>query len=88
MFCLTGEHRRSRMISVRVSEAEYIAMRAMSASYGARNISDFARLAVQRAISGSFGSDMAIAGTLRELGTRLNCLEERISLLAGRTDRS
>lgn len=63
-------------------------MRALYPNYGARNVSDFARLAVQRAISSSFGPDAAIVSRMQELDVRLNSLEERISLLLGQTDRT
>jgi methylglyoxal synthase len=76
------------MISLRVSESEYAAMHAVYPSYGARNVSEFARLAVQRFISGVCGGDTAIASKMRELDVRLNSLEDRISLLLGRTDRT
>ena len=44
---------RHKMISLRLSEAEYEAFRKLHRSYGARNVSDFARLAMQRIIVGS-----------------------------------
>lgn len=73
------------MISIRVSESEYAAMRAVYTSYGARNISDFARVAVQRAIAGSAVSDpAAVATMIRGFDVRLNLLEQRVSALAGR----
>ena len=39
---------RSRMISLRLSRKEYDALQALYPAYGARSISDFARLAMKR----------------------------------------
>lgn len=71
------------MISIRVSESEYAAMRAIYASYGARNLADFARLAVQRAIAGLVVPESAVSTMIRKLEIRLNLLEERVSGLMG-----
>jgi transcription antitermination factor NusG len=71
------------MISIRVSEREYETMRAIYASYGARNVSECARLAVQRAIGNSFRSDMAVASTLIMAVTRSGLAEPARFLAAG-----
>jgi len=71
------------VISIRLSEREYAATRAMYTSFGARNVSDFVRIVVQRAITGSVVSDPAVATVIREFDLRLNLLEQRVSTLAG-----
>src|SRR5947199_6948 len=44
--------RKSKMISLRLSSAEYEALRAIHASFGARSVSDFARQAMRKVIAG------------------------------------
>lgn len=81
---MADPRRKSKMISLRLSDEEYEAMRALYASYGARNVSDFARLAVQRTISNSFGSDSHILTRVQELDGRLKTIEARFSLIPER----
>ena len=75
------------MISLRISDREYEAMRALFPTYGARNVSDFARLAMQRIISNSFAPEAASQGMLalkvNQLDQRLTFLESRMSALTG-----
>jgi hypothetical protein len=73
--------RRKKMISLRLSEVEYEALRAHYPSYGARNISDFARLAMQRVIGNSHTVENAPFAKIHELDDRLSAVETDIALL-------
>ena len=67
------------MISLRLSEPEYEALRKIYRNYGARNVSDFARLAMQRVLGGSPDLDLNIALKVHELDDRLLSLEARVA---------
>lgn len=73
--------RRKKMISLRLSEVEYEALRAHYPSYGARNISDFARLAMQRVIGDSHAPEGVVVAKIHELDDRLHAVETDIALL-------
>jgi hypothetical protein len=73
--------RRKKMISLRLSEVEYEALRAHYPSYGARNISDFARLAMQHIIGNSHASEGSFVAKIHELDDRLHAVETDIALL-------
>ena len=76
--------RKCRMISLRLTEVEYEALRAQYPSYGARNISDFARSAMLRVIGNAHGSDRAVIAKIHELDDRLTAVETDIALLRER----
>ena len=76
--------RRRRMISLRLSEVEYEALKTHYRAYGARNISEFARLALQRMMTGPAASQDALAEELAELVDRVRALESRVSLIVER----
>lgn len=76
--------RKCKMISLRLSEVEYETLHALYPRYGARNVSDFARLAMQRIIGDSVVPDGAFAAKIRELDDRLNIIENRVTLLLER----
>jgi len=65
------------MISLRLSAEEYEALRTLYPSYGARSISEFARLAMKRVIAGAFTSDDTVHLRLNELDQRLRSVEAR-----------
>ena len=75
---------RSKMISLRLSEVEYEGLKAHYRAYGARNISEFARLGLQRVMTGSAGPQDGFAAKLSELDERLHQLESQVSLLVER----
>ena len=75
--------RKCKMISLRLSAEEYQALHTIYANYGARNISDFARLAMQRVIGHPLASDAPVA-SIDELDQRLGIVEEKIGLLLDR----
>jgi carbohydrate-binding DOMON domain-containing protein len=75
--------RRSKMISLRLSTAEYEALRTLYPNYGARNISDFARLAIQRIIGNSVAADSGLLTIVQDLDLRMVRLEHQVAQLLG-----
>ena len=57
---------RRKMISLRLSESEYEALKSQYRSFGARNVSDLARLALQRVLQGSMTFEGDLAAKLAE----------------------
>jgi hypothetical protein len=72
---------KSKMISLRLSAEEYQALRALYPSYGARNVSDFARLAMKRVIGHPLPATSASFSKINEMDERLAALEEKFALL-------
>jgi hypothetical protein len=72
--------KRHKMISLRLSDAEYEAFRKLHRSYGAQNVSDFARLAMQRIIVGSpeDADQLALKFVLK-----LQALDDRLQTIEG-----
>jgi len=66
------------MISLRLSDAEYEVLKKYYRAYGARNVSDLARLALQRIISGPAESQDGFAAKLADLDGRVHALESRL----------
>jgi hypothetical protein len=75
---------RTKMISLRLSEEEYEVLKTRYRTYGARNVSDLARLALQRIMAGPAGPQDACAPKLSELDQRVRALESRVLLLLER----
>ena len=73
---------KSRTISLRLSAEEYAALQSLYPTYGARSVSDFARLAMKRVIVGAFASDDALLIRLNTLDERLKSVEARFSTAA------
>ena len=83
--------RRKKMISLRLSEEEFELLKARYHTYGARNVSDLARQALQHILAGSLapmtGSlapQPGFSSKLSELDDRVHALETSVSLLLGR----
>ncbi len=76
--------RKGKMISLRLSETEYDALHSLYPSFGARNISDFARLALQRIIGTSLENDDIVLARIHELDIRLKALESQLTSLLQR----
>jgi len=68
------------MISLRVSDAEYVIMKSQYRTHGARNVSDLARLALQQMMNGS-KPPIDLAVKLAALENRLSVLESEVSAL-------
>lgn len=71
---------RSRTISVRLSEEEYVAFRVLCATKGARSVSDLTRDAM-RALSLETQDDVAHRPYMREVQTEMKRLSRKIELL-------
>jgi hypothetical protein len=76
--------RRRKMISLRLSEVEYEVLKTRYRIYGARNVSELARLALQRIMTGRAGPPDDFAAKLSELDERVHALESRVSLALAR----
>jgi hypothetical protein len=72
------------MISLRISDVEYDALKKIYRNYGARNVSDFARLSMQRIMSGGHGVDLELALKVHEIEERVKSLETNVGLLLNR----
>ena len=71
-----------KMISLRLSEVEYELLKLHYRDYGARNVSDLARLALQRIMVASAGPQDAVIAKLAELDDRVHILESYVGLMA------
>ena len=67
--------RKTRTISIRLSDDEYGALRNVCESQGVRSLSDFARLAIENLIVGG-GMDAQVT-----VKTRLDALNSRVDVL-------
>lgn len=76
--------RKDKMISLRLTAGEYNALYTLYPSYGARNMTELARLALQRVIGNLPASDAELRTTLRDLDHRLTAVEGQLYFLAGR----
>lgn len=79
---MPDQSRKCKMISLRLTAEEYDAMHTLYSRYGVRNVSEFARLAMQRAIGQAPLSDGAVVDKIQNLDERLSAVEGRIALLA------
>jgi hypothetical protein len=75
---MTEEKRKSRMISLRVSDEEYSKLKEVYRSHGARSISDFARLSMQRVATLEETLSSGVLSRFDTLDARVGALEERL----------
>jgi len=75
------EHK-TRMISLRLSEVEFDFLKTRYQNYGARNVSDLARLAVQRMMHGWDNPGNSIAIKVAALDSRVTALESRMERIS------
>jgi hypothetical protein len=73
--------RRKKMISLRLSEEEYELLKARYHTYGARNVSELARQALQHIMTGSPPPQHDFAADLTQLAGRVHALEASVALL-------
>jgi hypothetical protein len=73
--------RRSRMISFRVSEDEYVGLKNLCVNEGARSVSDMARDAVQRLITNHTGPTNQLATVVQVLQDRIETLDKEVKRL-------
>jgi len=78
--------RRSKIVSVRMSDDEFRQLKELCVATGARCVSDLARDTIFRLMNGGWSPPSAHAGALenrvQELDERLNTLQGRVSRLA------
>jgi hypothetical protein len=73
---------RTRTISFRLSEAEYMELRNLSIANGSRSLSDFARWTVRRAIqSEEFASQSGIEARVRDLNSKTDEIHREVTRL-------
>lgn len=70
---------RNRLVNFRLSEEEFEKLRASCSLYGARSLSDFARAAVMRSVTGGSHASEATDPTI---DSKMNDLESRIGQLS------
>ena len=80
----TQPTRKSKMISLRLSEEEYAALRTHSSSCGARSVSDLARSALQHVLAQSPPSQTELLSKLNYLDHRLDTVEVHLARLLER----
>lgn len=71
---------RNRLVNFRLSEEEFEKLRASCSLYGARSLSDFARAAVMRSVTG--GSHTSSDAAESTIDHKVNDLESRIGELS------
>ena len=71
---------RSRMISVRVSEEEYTALRRLCSLTGARSVSDITRDAMRTVLRG-VNREESVGGNLEEFRANMRTLEKKVEQL-------
>lgn len=77
---MTDSERKSKMISLRLSHAEYAVLKAQFRACGARNVSDLARQALQQ-VTQSPTPQRGVLARLAELDERVQVLESEMSLI-------
>ena len=71
------------MISLRLSETEYEMVKKHYRNFGARNVSDLARLALQRIMAVSGAYEETFTAALEELKSRIHALESQRRMSRG-----
>ena len=79
---MSENDRKKKMISIRISETEYEALRKIHRNFGARNVSDFARLSMERVMSTAQNFDLDLAVKIHEIDDRLKAIEARVAQVA------
>ncbi len=80
---MPDSNRRSKMISVRVSDSEYTALKGEYRSHGARSISDLARAALQKILAAS-APQHEISRKVADLAARVQQLEAQVASILER----
>lgn len=81
---MSEQSRKCKMISLRLSEPEYEDLKAHYRAHGARNISELARLALQRMVVEKAASQDGVAAKLSKLDERVQQLEVEFSIFLER----
>lgn len=82
---MPDSQRKQKMISLRLSDAEYAVLKAQYRTHGARNISDLARLALHQIMNPApVAPQDNLAMRLAHLENRLQVLESEVSIILER----
>ena len=73
--------RKSRMISLRLSDEEFEALRSLYTAHGARSVSEFVRAAMQRVIAEP-GSGPSLEVKVQEIDGKLSLLDDSVARLS------
>ena len=73
--------RKNRMISLRLSNEEYEALRSLYRVHGSRSVSEFARDAMQKVIVEAKAGPANIETRLQELDAKMNSLDREVGRL-------
>jgi DNA anti-recombination protein RmuC len=74
--------KRSKMVSIRLSDEEFRRLRELCMTTGARSLSDLARDAMHRLIAGDGTGGEGLTERVAELDQRVNHLQEKVTRLA------
>jgi hypothetical protein len=75
---------KKKIISLRLSDAEYTILKTQYRTHGARSISDLARLALHQIMQPTATSPDNLALKIAELENRLQAVEIEVSVILGR----
>ena len=75
---------RSRMISIRLSEEEFLGLKRLCAITGARSVSDLARDAMNLLLKGPAAGPDGLGARMDEFRTQMRTLERKIDELPAR----
>jgi len=78
---MQGTLRKNRTISLRLSEHEFEALKALYAAHGARSISDFVRSAMNRIISEASHDSSPLELKVQEIDGKLTVLDGEVTRL-------
>jgi hypothetical protein len=73
--------RKSRMISLRLSNEEYEALRSLYRVHGSRSVSEFARTAMQKVITETVTPQQSLDSRLNELDSKMSSLDQEVARL-------
>ena len=73
---------KTRILSLRISEKDFDALKSRYAAHGARSISEFARDAMQNMIAGHAAPSAALELRIQEIDGRLSLLDSEVSRLS------
>ena len=80
---MTSLSRKTRVISLRLSQHEFEALKALHAAHGARSISEFARTAMQSAIAGPRNDNyFSLELKVQEINGKITLLDSEIARLS------
>ena len=75
--------RKTRTISLRLSEQEFEVLKSLHAAHGAKSISEFARIAMQTVIKGSINTNhLALQLKVQEMDGKLSVLDGEVARLS------